>query len=229
MHILDEEAEELKKAQERVKLNPNDAMAYLNRGDCFFDLDKFENALADYKKIVELDPSFSDVAEKVQILTDIKNYSEEIKTDPNDEWLYNKRGLAYHRLQKFRKAIEDFRTAVKINPKFTEAYLNRGKACSDYYEELNWGHTELYDYFPENGPLEDFEKVIELDPNCVEAYYLRGCSYMDLENYPQAIKDFAEVLKITPDSAKAYQQLGYCHKALSEKFFIKAAKLGYKE
>lgn len=181
------------------------------------------------KKIVELDSNFPDAAENVKILTDIKNYSEEIKTDPNDEWLYNKRGLAYHRLQKFRKAIEDFRTAIKLNPKFTEAYLNRGKACRDYYEELNWGHTELYAYLPENEPLEDFAKVIELDPNCVEAYYLRGCTYMELEKYHQAIKDFSEIIKIAPESAGAYQQLGYCHKALSEKFFAKAIKLGYKE
>lgn len=50
MRILDEEVEEFRKAQERVKLNPNDPEVYRNRGDWFLDFDKFEKALADYKK-----------------------------------------------------------------------------------------------------------------------------------------------------------------------------------
>ena len=43
----------------------------------------------------------------------IKNYSKAIKMDPKNASTYNRRGLANFALKKYRRALTDFRKAIK--------------------------------------------------------------------------------------------------------------------
>ena len=44
--------------------------------------------------------------------------------NPNLVEAYYHRGLAYHGLDNYEKAIRDYSKAIELNPKFTEAYVN---------------------------------------------------------------------------------------------------------
>jgi tetratricopeptide (TPR) repeat protein len=86
---------------EAIKLKPDYGIAYLHRGDTNLNLRKNFQAILDYSKSIELDPTF--VA-------------------------YHNRGLAYLRASEYQKAIADFTRAIELKSSIATAYYNRGLA-----------------------------------------------------------------------------------------------------
>lgn len=71
------------------------------------------------------------------------------------------------------QAINDFDRATELNPKYAEAYNNRGNA----YKLLD----------NQKQAISDYDRAIEISPNFAEAYYNRGIIYNRLGNQRQAI------------------------------------------
>ncbi len=87
-------------------------------------------------------------------------------------------------------ALEDFNKAIEKDPKYAEAYLNRG---------FVYGNTgEL------KKALADFDKAIALDSGYVEAYYNRGFIYGYFEEYEKSMADYSRVIELNPKDAEAY-------------------------
>ncbi len=57
----------------------------------------------------------------------------------------------------------------------------------------------------------DLSRAIIKDDNDVEAYNLRGRAYTRLEDFGNALEDFAEAEKINPDDAETYYNRGYLY------------------
>jgi tetratricopeptide (TPR) repeat protein len=64
--------------------------------------------------------------------------------------VYVNRGLTYHRMAKYTKALADYRTALKITPRNAYAYNNRGLT----YEKL--GRRAL--------AIRDYRAALKIDP-----------------------------------------------------------------
>lgn len=62
----------------------------------------------------------------------------------------------------FSQAIRNFDKAIEIDPKSSEAYVNKGNALDN---------QEFYDL-----AIESFDKAIELSPDWAEAYLNKGNS-----------------------------------------------------
>ena len=77
-------------------------LAYNNRGNAYLSLDKYQQAIEDYNKAVELNPEYA--------------------------LAYYNRGNAYLSLDKYQQAIEDFDRAIALNPHYVNTYNNRGIA-----------------------------------------------------------------------------------------------------
>ena len=73
---------------------------------------------------------------------------------------YYKEGIKKTYYSDYTGAIEDFNKAIKYNPEYIEAYLNRGNCKAN-----------LRNY---KGALEDYDKAIELNPDYADAYENRG-------------------------------------------------------
>ena len=82
----------------------------------------------------------------------------------------------------FDKAIADFTAAVRCNPQFVEAYLDRGNA----YEQLG----------KHDAAIADDTKVIQSYPRHAEAYYCRGVAYRKKGETAKAQMDFAKAEKL---------------------------------
>lgn len=90
----------------------------------------FEDWLSVFSKNREVEPylQLGRINSNLDIFKAIKLYSEGIKIDPNEKYLYRNRAYLYRELKNYRAAIKDYLVAIKIN----EAE-NDKQAISEYY------------------------------------------------------------------------------------------------
>jgi TolA-binding protein len=93
-----------------------------------------------------------------------------------------------------QKAKSYWDKAIAANPKFAEAYNNRGLA----FYNLN-----LY-----QEALQDFSQSIRMKPDYAEAFNNRGNVYYELDQYEKAQADFDQSLKLKPKYPKAQMNRG---------------------
>lgn len=110
-----------------------------------------------------------------------------ISDDPVE---YVSAGIKLLEKQEFGGAIENFTKAIKLNPKYSEAYNNRGIAYTGK------GDSEK--------ALADYNAAIELDPEFFYAFINRGKLYSDKNEIERAIMDYTRAIEINPDNPVAY-------------------------
>lgn len=101
----------------------NSPLPYYSRAFVKSNLGKTQEAIQDYTKAIEFEPSFSEAFEN--------------------------RGAIYDELGYYDKALSDYTSAIKINPKSAIAFVNRGNsnyrnnnkkdACDDWKKALELG------------------------------------------------------------------------------------------
>jgi tetratricopeptide (TPR) repeat protein len=78
----------------------NVARAFFDRGRAWSDEGKYDRAVDDFNRAIELDPAYPDA--------------------------FNGRALAYSGLQQYERALQDFEQASKLDPNYAIAIFNRG-------------------------------------------------------------------------------------------------------
>ena len=102
----------------RIVLNPNDTLAYLQRGYYYmYFKNDYDNAITDYTKAIEIDPKYADAYQsrgdtyyyaKGDYDRAIADYTKAIEIEPEDFTNYAKRGLAYSKKGEKGKAEADY-------------------------------------------------------------------------------------------------------------------------
>jgi tetratricopeptide (TPR) repeat protein len=96
------------------------------------------------------------------------------------------RGVAYYFKQDYHSAIGDYDQAIKLDPKKSRAYTNRGAA----YKKL--GRIDQ--------AIADDGEAIKLDPLTPEYFDNRGLNYAANGDYDRAIADYNEAIKLKPQA-----------------------------
>lgn len=114
-------------------------------------------------------------------------------------------------------AIEDYDQAIKLQPDFADAYLNRGVA----YRLLEDDKTAL----------NDFDNCIKYAPRYIEGYKERAYTKRKLGDFNGAIGDYNIALTIEPNNCEALAARGYVKYKLGDfsgacKDLTKAENLG---
>ena len=129
-------------------------------------------------------------------------------------------GLTYQNRQEYENAVKHYTQAIVRNPKFGEAYVNRGIA--------------RYKMNKYNSAIEDYKtaKALELKPHLATAVqYNLGNAYREKGEYDEAIKTYEEGINLNPDFAPAYyNNIGFTYRKKGEydkaiKAYNKAIKL----
>jgi len=99
-----------------------------------------------------------------------------IKNKQHTVEAHNNRGLAYHELKRYDKAIKDFSQAIELDPDHAAAYNNRGNS---YYERNEYRLA-----------LADFNQSLQRKPNYAKAHLNRGLVYYQMDKTGKACSDF---------------------------------------
>lgn len=115
-----------------------------------------------------------------------------LANDPVDDdvWAYSLWGLVLWDLDKYSEAIEKFKLAIEVDPKFAIAYFNWGLVLGD----------DLYKY---SEAIEKFKKATELEPKNPDTYYSWGRMLEAMKNEQEAIAKFERVVELAPQSSFA--------------------------
>ncbi len=191
-----------------LKLNPNLAEAYANRGHAKQELGRHEEAIADYDTAIRINPrdavAYTNRGTAKQDLgrheEAIADYDTAIRINPQYAAAYSNRGTAKQDLGRHEEAIADYDTAIRINPQYTAAYSNRGTAKQDLGR-----HEEA---------MADHDTAIRINPQYAVAYYNRGNVKHSLGRHEAAIADYDAALRLNPQLAVAYSSRGIAKQKL---------------
>ena len=120
---------------EAIRLKPDHAVAYYNRGNAKAALGQHEDAVVDYDEAIHLKPDHAEVrynrgnakAALGQHEGAVVDYGEAIRLKPDYAEAYNNRGSAKAELGQHEDAIVDYDEAIRLKPDHV-AYNNRGSA-----------------------------------------------------------------------------------------------------
>ena len=99
-----------------IELNPKCVEYYLGAGFCLHKLDRFVEAISNYKKATGIDPNDS------MIFTNIGCSLIEMSLK------YNRKKSKLQSILELDQAVDNFNTALKLNPEFKRAIYNKNKA-----------------------------------------------------------------------------------------------------
>jgi tetratricopeptide (TPR) repeat protein len=155
----------LRECELAIRANPDSAIAYNCRGEIYDEMGQSEKAIADYRKAVELDPEFDDALDNLFYAedelaeafeeSDAKEHLDEAleyayedesekallecetakQTLPEIALAYNYLGLVLQTLGQLDDAIEAYRKAMQLNPRFSAARKNMADARLFWEEE----------------------------------------------------------------------------------------------
>ena len=242
--------EEQRTEEQREESGTLTAWDHIRRGDRARDIGNFDEAIAEYQKAAEKDPTLSAVhnnwgiayANQERYEEAIQHYDQAIRLDLNNAKVYNNRGNAYKNMSLYNKALADYNRAIELDPNYATAYYNRGntydnmgqhdKAIADYSRaiELNPNYAIAYnnrgstydDMGQYDKAIEDYSKAIELDPNYAAAYNNRGVVYENKGQYDKAVEDYSKAIELNPQSKKAYRNRADAYRALGQEDLAEA-------
>jgi len=114
----------------------------------------------------------------------------------------NELGIAYLKQGQHQKALECFKRAAKLDPRFAAAHNNLASTL------IELGRPEK--------ALASFKSALQLNPSYAEAHQNLGVALRMLRRHDEAIAQFKRALKLKPDYADAHNNLGIAFDELNQ-------------
>lgn len=159
-----------------LKNNAYTGIDFYNRGLAFYNEKKYKNALKDYNIAFR---------KKKDLEGDIL------------AWCYRERGRVYKALKQYKKAEKDFLTAIKRNPKYSDAYSS--------LEDLYW------DMKKHDKSLKWKLKEYKFNSKDSTLLYNIGIEYKRRKQWKKALKFFTDSHKFSEKEASCLIQMGFCN------------------
>jgi tetratricopeptide (TPR) repeat protein len=192
---------------EAVRLQPDFAEAFYNRGIARKDKGDMEGAERDFEQAIGVQPDYAaafnnrGVARKAKHDLDgaLQDYDEAIRLQPDFAIAFNNRGNARKDKGDLEGALQDYDEAIRLKSDYAGAFYNRGSARADKGDP--------------DGAIADYTEAIRLKPDYAEAFYNRGNARKAKGDPDGAIADFIEAIRFRPDYAKAFNNRSGVRKA----------------
>jgi len=199
--------EQIRFYSEAIRLKPDYADAYNNRGVVKKKRVDLSGAIQDYNEAIRLAPNdadlycnranarffYGDIAEAME------DYRMAIVLKPDQADFYVNRGAVRCEKGEIEGALEDCDQAIRLRVNFPEAYNNRGNVLK--------AKADL------DGALNDYNEALRLNPDYFVAYNNRGNTRRAKGDLDGAFSDYNEALRLSPDYPEAYNGRGNTRRA----------------
>lgn len=188
-----------------IGLNPDNPLAYYNRGYAYMKTAQYQKAINDLEKSLKLEPeNYRAYLNLGKCYTSLKQYDNAIgiyregsgiKNDYAP--MYFNAGIAFHKSGRFQESIEAYDKAIKLDGAKAKYYFNRGLAKQ---EILN----------PKAG-IEDIQIAANMEPDNKTMHYALGFSHLNLGQSAEALASFSRVIEIDSTYWRAYFNRALIH------------------
>ena len=185
-----------------ISRNPDCWMAYSNLGSLLSERGKTDEAIADFRRAVELWPNQSKdhnnlgnaLVQKGRIAEAIEEFQTALRISPNDPDAETNVGAALLRQGDATGAISHLRRAIEKFPQHAQARINLGNALLQ---------TEQTD-----AAIEEYKKTLELPFDHAESHYSIAGALRKKGDLDEAIIEYRKAIELRPDYANAHNNLG---------------------
>jgi tetratricopeptide (TPR) repeat protein len=152
------------------------AVDYLEEGDRLLESGTLEEAIAAYRREIELNPDISwshhnlgeALAKLGQFEEAIAAFRSAIELNPDFSWSYHHLGDALDRQQQWEEAVVAFRRAIELNPEHFGSYCGLGKSLVKLgqLDEAIAAYRRAIELNPDD--VQAYRNILEMQPDCVE-------------------------------------------------------------
>ena len=208
------------------------------------DRQKFEKAVRQNKEmeaqLAKVNAELAELKEKYKTATEAEKQeiNREMKRNEDEftavQW--NEKGMERYNRKDYQGAIEYFRKAIELDPKYAAPWNNMGGAygeLGDHNKEIeycrkaieldpkdaypwnNMGHAygELGDY---NKEIECYRKAIELDSKFANPWNNMGSAYGELGDHNKAIECYRKAIERDPKDGAPWNNMGSAYNDLGD-------------
>ncbi|MFN4032536.1 MAG: tetratricopeptide repeat protein [Fimbriimonadales bacterium] len=189
--------------QRAARLRPNDYRIHYNLGLAAYQLRRFDDAERHLKRTVELQPDYPTGWKSLGMTYEarglpehaIRAYTESLKREPDDLPTRLKRALLYQQAENLDAALADFQHLARIYPRNPDVHIGAGLILmrQERYREALTHLGAALTLIPPSDPL--YLDILTEVGHC----------HLNLKQYGKAREQFAQVLKLSPKNARAYE------------------------
>ena len=144
----------------------------------------------------------------------VKDLTDGLKIDSNDAKklnFYSSRAFIYKKMGKYDLALIDYSNAIKKNPEYFNAYLDRGILYTDQLGKYNEG-------------ISDFKKFLQNKPEDINGNMNLGIAYYKKNDFDSAKLLFSKSIVLNPANGNAHSLLTFIY--YKNKDYLSAYKHG---
>jgi len=165
------------------------------RGQLYTQMGKRLEALEDFRRALELEPNSDRHYRYGLTLSSLRHYGEAlpylekaVELEPNHAKAITERGMVRMELGRLELAGEDFDRAVRVDPNYQIAWLNR---AAYHYRRQEWQES-----------VTNADRAIELARDYAPAYKLRALAEKELGQIEKAVADLKQFLALNSQSSE---------------------------
>ena len=204
--------EAVEACNQAITLNPNEPIAWLERGDAMVGLDMYTEAVVSYDRFIKLQPNNSGaLAKRCNALNQLERYEDAVAScelalridenweDASPAMVWYIQGSLLRRAGKMAEALESLNLAIRSNPNYSLALNER---C-----EVFIGLDRAAD------ALTDCDRAIKINSNwgkstAAIAWKNKGKVQNQLQRFDDALFAYDQAVAIDPNNAQAWAEQG---------------------
>lgn len=192
-----------------IKLEDNLAEAHFNLGVAYQKTGSIPEAIRHLKIAAELKPEYTDAYNRLtgalrsmdhRGFSDGQNQEAYMQTDAEKAEAHHLRGNALFKQGFADRAIEEYRSAIRLNPVFAGAHYNLGVA--------------LLQKNMKDEAIRELTTAVKLNPGFHEAHSNLGTAYANNGMIDRALKHFEIAVKLKPDNPLYRNNLDKAHELI---------------